>query len=89
MTSMLRKVVKSPYWPENRFVNPNFPHGCSRVLGAALHKQEVVLRNRKSPKVITLSSERNALKQAKKACVNKGKLTTIVRTSLDPKHVLV
>ena len=92
MISML-KVVKSPYWPQTNFVNPHFPHGCSRKLNNYIQYKDMVFIPKKDEKLVTLTTgkviplgrDRNALKQAKKACINMKNLTTIVRNSLDEK----
>ena len=84
-----QRIVKSPYWPSNGFVNPNFPTGCSKSTNKFLHQKSITLVHRVDATAVTLSSgkvlhikNREALKKLKKECVNKGSMTTIFSNTL-------
>jgi hypothetical protein len=89
--------VFSPHWPDSdkisngklpAYVNPNYPFGCLPDASRYLFKRtEVVLIPPKKHIVVKrLKVEKKLeLKRLKAEVVNKKKLTTIVRTSLDPK----
>jgi len=66
--------VYSPYYRKN--YNPFFPNGVTEDMNAKMHKASVILLpKKKDVKIIRLSREKETIK----ACVNKGKLTTVFK----------
>ena len=66
-------LVPSPYWRKG--YNPNYP------TGGVLDKPVTTIKTEsKAKNVVVKAINRKALKLAKQQCVNKGKLTTIVKS---------
>jgi hypothetical protein len=69
-------LVSSSIWDKG--FNPNYPRGYNKALNRITGTSSI---NRQS-KIITLSNEKNLLKQVKKECINKDKLTTVFSNAL-------
>ena len=81
-----KRIVRSPYWEENDFVNPHFPYGCTRGQNAYLMSKEYRCVPREQNGNISNKRKRlNELRKAKAECINMNNLTTVYRGSLDPR----
>lgn len=63
---MQRSKVFSPYYPENGYVNPNFPFGLSRSVSQKLLNQSKEFNNSNKETFKKSNAERKLLKKLKR-----------------------